>query len=161
MILGMPTFTFIHVLLSLIGIAAGFVVALGLLTGQRLAGWTLLFLATTILTSATGFGFPFTGLKPSYLVGLVSLIILAIAVYALYARKLERTWRAIYVVTALAALYLNVFVLIAQAFAKIPTLKELAPTQSEPPFLISELVLLIIFIGLGVVSTRRFYPAAA
>jgi hypothetical protein len=161
MILGMAPFTFVHVILSLIGIAAGFVVALGLLTGQRLAGWALLFLATTILTSASGFGFPFTGLKPSYMVGIVSLIILAFAVYALYGRKLEGAWRAIYVVTALAALYLNVFVLVAQAFAKIPTLTALAPTQSEPPFLICELVLLVIFIGLGVVSARRFYPAPA
>jgi hypothetical protein len=161
MILGMPPFTFVHVLLSVIGIAAGFVVALGLLMGQRLAGWTLFFLATTILTSATGFGFPYAGLKPSHMVGVVSLVILAVAVFALYGGKLQGAWRAIYVVAALAALYLNVFVLIAQAFAKIPALVALAPTQSEPPFVISELVLLIVFIGLGVVSTRRFYPAAA
>jgi hypothetical protein len=161
MILGMTLFTFVHVLVSLIGIAAGAVVVLGLLTGQRMAGWTLLFLATTILTSVSGFGFPFQGLKPSHMVGIVSLIILAVAVYALYGRKLVGAWRSIYVVTALAALYLNVFVLVAQAFAKIPALKELAPTQSEPPFLISEVVLLIIFIVLGFVSTRRFYPARA
>jgi hypothetical protein len=158
MILGMPTFTFVHVVLSLIGIVSGLVVALGLLTSERLASLTALFLVTTILTSATGFGFPFEGFKPSYVVAVISLVVLAIALYALYGKGLAGAWRLIYVITAVVALYLNVFVLIAQAFLKIQPLKDLAPTQSEPPFAITQGVVLIIFVIVGIVAAIRFHP---
>jgi hypothetical protein len=158
MILGMTTFTFIHVLLSLIGIAAGLIVALGLLTSARMSGMTALFLATTVLTSVTGFGFPFEGFKPSYVVGAISLVVLIVALYALYGRRLSGAWRAIYVVAAVIALYLNVFVLIVQAFMKIQPLKDLAPTQSEPPFTLTQGVVLVIFILVGIVGALRFHP---
>ena len=161
MILGMPTFTFIHVLLSLIGIAAGVIVVLGLLASARLSGLTALFLATTVLTSLTGFGFPFEGFKPSYVVGAISLIVLAVAIYALYARHLIGSWRWIYVVAAVISLYLNVFVLIVQAFMKIEPLKALAPTQSEPPFTLTQGAVLILFILVGVVAAIRFDPGPA
>ena len=161
MILGMTTFTFIHVLLSLIGIAAGAIVALGLLASARLSGLTALFLATTVLTSATGFGFPFEGFKPSYVVGAISLIVLAVAIFALYARRLAGSWRLIYVIAAVISLYLNVFVLVAQAFLKIEPLKALAPTQSEPPFAIAQGAVLIVFILLGIIAALRFHPTPA
>src|ERR1700736_545666 len=161
MILGMPTFTFIHVLLSLIGIAAGLIVALGLLASARLSGLTALFLATTVLTSATGFGFPFEGFKPSYVVGVISLVVLIVALYALYGRGLAGAWRPIYVIAAVIALYLNVFVLIVQAFMKIQPLKDLAPTQSEPPFTLTQGVVLVLFIAVAVVGALRFRPAPA
>jgi hypothetical protein len=159
MILGMPTFTFIHVLLSLIGIAAGLVVALGLMASARLSALTALFLATTVLTSATGFGFPFEGFKPSYVVGGISLFVLIVALYALYGQGLAGAWRPIYVIAAVIALYLNVFVLIVQAFMKIPTLMDLAPTQSEPPFTLTQGVVLVLFIVVAVVGALRFRPA--
>jgi hypothetical protein len=159
MILGMPTFTFIHVLLSLIGIAAGLVVALGLMASARLSALTALFLATTVLTSATGFGFPFEGFKPSYVVGGISLFVLIVALYALYGQGLAGAWRPIYVIAAVIALYLNVFVLIVQAFMKIPTLTDLAPTQSEPPFTLTQGVVLVLFIVVAVVGALRFRPA--
>jgi len=161
MILGMPTFTFIHTLLSLIGIAAGLIVALGLLTSARLSEVTALFLASTILTSVTGFGFPFEGFKPSYVVGAISLVVLGVALYALYGRSLAGSWRAIYVIAAVVALYLNVFVLVVQAFLKIPSLKDLAPTQSEPPFTLTQGAVLVLFIVIGVVGAIRFHPVAA
>ena len=135
MVLGMPlaTFTFVHVVLSLIGIAAGFVVLFGMLAAKRLEGWTALFLSTTILTSVTGFFFPVAGFMPSHAVGILSLIVLALAIYALYSGKLAGGWRRTYVVTAALAQYFNVFVLVAQLFAKVPPLKVLAPHQTEPP----------------------------
>src|SRR5271156_5233110 len=130
MILGMslPTFTLVHVVLSLIGIFAGVVVLIGLLTSNRLGSWTALFLLTTILTSATGFLFPFEKLLPSHVVGIISLVLLAIACLALYGMKLSGAWRWIYVVSAMIALYLNVFVLVIQGFLKIPFLHALAPS---------------------------------
>ena len=133
MILGMDTYTFVHVALSLIGIVAGIIVLLGWLADVRLPGWTVLFLATTVLTSVTGFGFPFSTLLPSHIVGIISLIVLAVALYALYGAHLSGAWRWIYLVTATIALYLNVFVLIVQGFIKIPALNALAPTQAEGP----------------------------
>jgi hypothetical protein len=161
MILGMTTFTFVHVVLSLIGIAAGLIVALGLLASARLSGLTALFLATTVLTSLTGFGFPFEGFKPSYVVGAISLIVLAIALYALYARGLAGPWRPIYVIAAVIALYLNVFVLVVQAFLKIQPLKDLAPTQSEPPFTLTQGVVLVVFVLIGILAAIRFHPERA
>lgn len=156
MILGMATFTFVHVLLSLIGILSGIVVAFGLLGGKRLDGWTALFLVTTVLTSVTGFLFPFHRLLPSYVVGLVSLFILAIAIFARYGRKLAGVWRSTYVVAAMVALYLNVFVLVVQLFQKVPVLKAMAPTQSEPPFVVAQIAVLALFVMLSVFAAIRF-----
>jgi len=156
MIFGMTTLTFVHVALSLIGIFSGFVVAYGLLTAKRLDGWTALFLVTTVATSMTGFLFPFHKFLPSHAIGIVSLLVLAIALVARYVRHLAGAWRRTYVISAVIALYLNVFVLIAQAFMKVPALKALAPTQSEPPFLVAQLVCMVIFIVLGIFAAKRF-----
>jgi hypothetical protein len=158
MIFGMTTFTFVHVLLSLVGIFSGLIVLFGLLTARRMQAWTLLFLATTVATSATGFGFPFDHLLPSHIVGIISLAVLALALLALYVFRLARAWRWIYVITAVLALYLNVFVLIAQAFLKVPALHALAPTQNEPPFAIAQGVVLLLFVALGTLAVRRFQP---
>ena len=156
MIFGMTTFTFVHVVLSLIGIFSGFVVVLGLLAAKRLDGWTAIFLASTVLTSVTGFLFPFHGVTPGIVVGIVSMIVLAIAIPARYVFHLASGWRRTYVITAVIALYLNVFVLIAQLFMKVPALKALAPTQSEPPFKVSQLVVLIVFVALTIAATKKF-----
>lgn len=156
MILGMTPFTLFHVALSLVGIVSGLVVLFGLLAGKRLDGWTALFLVTTVATSATGFGFPFDRLLPSHVVGIISLVVLAVAILARYALGLVGAWRWIYVVGAVMALYLNVFVLVAQAFQKLPGLNALAPTQSEPPFLFAQIAVLIIFIVLGALAAIRF-----
>jgi hypothetical protein len=158
MILGMTTLTFVHVLLSLVGIFSGFVVAYGLLKAKRLDGWTALFLATTLATSATGFLFPFHKFLPSHGVGIVSLLILAIAIYARYGRHLAGAWRRTYAVTAVIALYLNVFVLIVQAFMKVPALRAMAPTQSEPPFVIAQVACLVLFVVLAILAASRFRP---
>jgi hypothetical protein len=157
-ILGMSTstYTLVHVLISLVGIGSGLVVVFGLLAGKRLDGWTALFLVTTVATSVTGFGFPFDHLLPSHKVGIISLIVLAVAIPARYAFHLAGAWRWIYVVAAVIALYLNVFVLIVQSFEKVPTLKAMAPTQSEPPFLIAQLVVMALFIVLATFAVKRF-----
>jgi uncharacterized membrane protein SirB2 len=162
MILGMSlaTFTQVHVILSLIGIAAGLVVLGGMLGSKRLEGWTAVFLVTTILTSVTGFFFPFTGITPPHVFGVVSLVVLAVALMALYGRRLRGAWRWLYVVGALVALYLNVFVGVVQAFLKIPFLTALAPTQSEPPFFVAQLLALAVFVVLGVRAVRRFRPTS-
>jgi len=158
MILGMTlaTYTLVHVVISLVGIASGLVVLFGLLGGKRLAGWTGLFLATTAVTSATGFGFPFDHFLPSHGVATISLVVLAVATAALYAFHLEGPWRRIYVIGAVVALYLNVFVAVVQSFEKVPALRVLAPTQSEPPFAIAQLVVLVLFVVAGVAAARRF-----
>jgi hypothetical protein len=156
MILGMSTFTFVHVVLSLVGIFSGFVVVYGLFTADRLNGWTALFLITTILTSVTGFLFPFHKFLPSHGVGTISLIVLAIAIVARYMRHMAGAWRKVYVITAMIALYLNVFVLVAQLFMKVPALKAMAPTGSGPPFLISQIVVMALFIVLTIVAVKRF-----
>jgi len=162
MILGMSTstFTLVHVVLSLVGIFAGLVVVFGMFGSKKLDGWTALFLATTVLTSVTGFFFPFDKILPSHIVGIISLVVLALAILALYALHLAGPWRWIYVVSAVLALYLNVFVGVAQAFQKLPFLASLAPTQSEPPFLIAQAVVLVIFVGLGIAAVRAFHPPA-
>ena len=159
MILGMTTstFTLIHVLLSLAGIGTGFIVAYGLLTGKRLDGWTAIFLATTVLTSLTGFLFPVEHILPSHIVGIISLVVLAIAIVARYALHLSNAWRWIYVVCAVLALYLNSFVAVVQSFLKVPALKALAPTQKEPPFLVAQLAVMAVFIVLGILSVKRFH----
>ena len=162
MVLGMSlaTFTLLHVIISLVGIATGFVVVAGMLRADRLATWTAVFLATTVLTSVTGFLFPFERLLPSHVFGVISLVVLALALIGLYAFKLAGRWRWIYVVTAMIALYLNTFVGVVQAFLKIPPITSLAPTQSEPPFAIAQLVVLVAFIVLGVMAVRSFRPKA-
>jgi uncharacterized membrane protein SirB2 len=163
MILGMSlsTFTFVHTALSLIGIVSGLVVVFGMLGAKRLGGWTMLFLATTVLTCVTGYFFPSDHVLPSHIVGIITLVALAAAILAIYAYRLAGSWRWIYVVAALVALYLNVFVGVVQAFQKLPFLQPLAPTQSEPPFLIAQIAVMAIFIVLGFLAARRFHPKAA
>jgi hypothetical protein len=157
---GIPTDTFlqIHVALSLIGLASGLVVLYGLLNGNPLGGWTALFLVTTILTGVTGFPLPPFGLDPARIVGIILLVLLVAAVAARYAFHLAGAWRWIYIVTAIMALYLNVFVGVVQAFQKLPFLQSLAPTQAEPPFQIAQIAVLAVFIVLGIVAVVRFHP---
>ena len=162
MIFGMSvaTFTIVHVVLSLIGIVSGIVVLFGMLSAKRLDGLTAIFLATTVLTSVTGFLFPSDHILPSHIVGIISLVALALAMLALYVYRLAGSWRWIYVAAAVVALYLNVFVGVVQAFQKLPFLTPLAPTQAEPPFLIAQTVVLVILVVLGGVALRRFHPEA-
>ncbi len=151
----MDTLTLIHVVLSLVGIASGLVVLVGFLAGKRLDGWNAIFLATTILTSLTGFGFPFVAFLPSHGVGIISLFVLIAALAARYARHLAGGWARIYVISAVTALYLNVFVLVVQLFLKAPALNALAPTQSEPPFLVAQSLVLVLFVFQGRRATIR------
>jgi hypothetical protein len=162
MIFGMSTstFTLVHVLVSLVAIAAGFVVVFSMLSRKRVPGWTALFLVATIVTSVTGFFFPRDHILPSHIVGVLSLVVLAVAVFALYSRHLAGAWRWIYVVAAVVAFYLNVFVGVVQSFLKVPVLTALAPTQSEPPFLIAQFVVLALFVAFGIVAVRSFHPHA-
>jgi hypothetical protein len=153
---GLALFTLFHVLISLIGIGSGFVLVFGLLTSRWFNQWNSVFLVTTILTSVTGFLFPFHKLLPSHVLGILSLVVLALAVYALYARRLAGGWRRTYAISATVALYFNVFVLIAQLFMKVPSLKVLAPTQSEPPFKVAQLLVLLVFVLLGVFAAKGF-----
>jgi hypothetical protein len=150
----------VHVVISIVALAAGIVVVAGMLAGSRLPGWTALFLATTVLTSVTGFLFPATAILPSHIVGAVSLAVLAIAITALYGFRLAGAWRWIYVGSAIVAFYLNAFVAVAQAFLKVAVLQPLAPTQSEPPFLVAQLAVLAVFVVLGILAAIRFRPAA-
>lgn len=155
----LAAYTLIHVVVSLVGIATGLVVAFGLLRGRRLDQWTAWFLATTTATSVTGFGFPVDRFLPSHAVGLVSLMVLAIACYARYARRLEtRGWRAAYAISAVLALHLNVFVLVVQLFLKVPALNALAPTQTEPPFQITQLAVFVVFAALAAAAVVRIRP---
>ena len=160
MILGMTTstFTLVHVLISLAGIASGFVVVYGLLTGKRFDGWTAIFLGTTILTNVTGFLFPVKHLLPSHVVGIISLVVLAVALLARYGRHMERSWRWIFIVSAVLALYFNVFVAVVQSFMKIPAVHALAPTQKEPPFVVAQRAALLFFAALTVLANVRFHP---
>ena len=163
MVLGMSlsTFTMVHVIISLIGIAAGIVVMLGLLGSNRMPGLTALFLLFTVLTSATGFLFPFTQLLPSHIIAILSLVLLAIACFALYGQPLSGAWRWIYVVTAMISLYFNVFVLVIQGFLKMLALHALAPGNppSGPPFAIIQGIVLVFFIVVIVGAVRRYRPA--
>ena len=152
----MNVFTLVHVVISLLAIATGFVVAFGLLTGKPLDRWTAVFLAATVATSLTGFGFPADRVLPSHIVGGISLVLLSAAIYARYARHLAGIWRTVYVVGAVSALYLNLFVLVVQAFLRVPALRAMAPTQSEPPFQVAQIVLLAISVLVGVAATIRF-----
>jgi hypothetical protein len=163
MVLGMSlsTFTTLHVIISLVGILSGIVVVYAMLSSQDRMLWTAVFLGTTVLTSVTGFMFPFHQLLPSHIVGAISIIALAVALYALYARRLNGAWRWIYVSGALLALYLNMFVGVVQSFQKVGFLQPLAPTQSELPFVLAQAGLLAAFLALGYLAVTRFYPAAA
>jgi hypothetical protein len=152
----LKTFTFAHVVVSLVGIVAGLVVLAGMLASNPMEGWTAVFLWTTIATNVTGFFFPFKGFKPSYVVGALSLILLTVAYLARYTHHLVGSWRWIYVVTAIAALYFNVFVLVVQSFQKVPALNALAPTQTEPPFKRTQLVVLAVFVVLGALAVKNF-----
>ncbi len=151
----------VHVALSLVGIASGLVALYGLVTGKLFAGWTALFLATTILTSITGFPLPPYGFDPPRAIGVLSLVLLALAVAGLYVFHLAGAWRKIYIATAVAALYLNTFVSVVQSFQKLSFLQPLAPTQSEPSFVIAQLVVLAAFSALGALAVIRFRPAAS
>jgi hypothetical protein len=158
MVFGMSlaTYTLIHVVISLVGIGSGLIVLFGMFGGKRLDGMTALFLATTALTSLTGFGFPFEHLTPGIILGILSVVVLAIAVPARYSFRMAGKWRAIYVVTAVIALYFNCFVLIAQSFMKVPALHALAPKGNEPPFAIAQGILLVLFIVAGTLAVRKF-----
>jgi hypothetical protein len=157
LVMSLSTFTLLHVLLSLAGIGSGFIVLFGLLNGKRLDGWTAIFLTTTALTSLTGFLFPFEHLLPSHILGILSLLALAIVIPACYVFHMAGAWRGVYVIGASIALYFNVFVAVVQAFLKIPALKALAPTGKEPPFLVAQVVVLLIFIALTIRATKRFH----
>ncbi|MGM4903806.1 hypothetical protein AB8B21_18175 [Tardiphaga sp. 866_E4_N2_1] len=165
MVLGMSlaTFTLLHVVVSLIGIVAGLVAMVGLLKSKPMPGWTGLFLLTTILTSVTGFFFPVEKLLPSHVIGIISLVLLAVACLALYGQKLAGRWRWIYVLTAMISLYLNVFVLVIQSFLKVPPLHALAPSvpPSEPPFAIVQGIVLVFFVVTTFLAIRKFRPLPA
>ncbi|MGE3271453.1 MAG: hypothetical protein AB7P40_22075 [Chloroflexota bacterium] len=160
MVLGMSllTFTIVHVVISLVGIVTGFVVLYGMLKSDRMSAWTAVFLAFTMLTSVTGFFFPFDGIKPSHIFGVLSLVVLALAIAGLYRYNLSGRWRATFVISALVAQYLNTFVLVVQSFQKVPFLTPLAPTQSEPPFAIAQLLLLVFMVWAGYKAVRLFHP---
>ena len=163
MVFGMSlaTYTTIHVIISLIGIVSGLIVLFGMFGGKRLNGMTAIFLVTTVLTSVTGFGFPFVHVTPGIILGVLSLVVLAISILARYIFRMAGKWRAIYVITAVVALYFNCFVLVAQSFLKVPALHALAPKGNEPPFAIAQGILLVLFIVAGIRAVKKFQPAPA
>ncbi|MDB5309154.1 MAG: hypothetical protein JWO38_3356 [Gemmataceae bacterium] len=150
------TFVQLHVAISMAAIGSGFVVVYGLLANRRFDGWTAFFLATTVLTSVTGFLFPFNGITPGVIVGVLSLVTLAGALYARYIRRLAGGWRRVYVIGAVVSLYFNFFVLVVQAFQKVPALRSLAPEQTDPPFAIVQAITLAAFVVLGWLAVVRF-----
>ena len=153
--LSLETFTAVHVALSLVGIAAGLVVLMALLGGRERAGWMEFFLVTTVATSVTGFGFPVDRIFPSHVVGVVSLVVLAAAIFGRYGAHLSGRWRPIHVIAVVTALYLNVFVGVVQAFRRVPALNALAPQQTEPPFVVAQLLVLAAFVVVTIVAVRR------
>jgi len=155
----MDTFLLIHILISLAGIATGFIVLGGWISGRHLRGWTPAFLASTTLVSVTGLLLPLNGLTPAVVLAILSLLVLAVAIYALTVGRRAGRWETVYTIAALTALYLNFFVLVAQLFQKTPALKALAPTQSEPPFAISQALVLALFITLGISAVKRLKAA--
>jgi hypothetical protein len=159
--LSLANFTILHTAISLVAIATGVVVLYGWLQGRAHAGMTAVFLVTTVLTSVTGFMFPFNQLLPSHITGIISLAVLAPALFALYVRRAEGGWRNVYLIAATVALYLNCFVLVVQIFQKISFVRPLAPTQSEPPFLVAQVAVLIAFVVLGWFAVKRYKPAMA
>jgi hypothetical protein len=161
MILGMSleTFTFVHVVISLVGIMTGFIVVALMLSSAPIAGWNAFFLIATILTSVTGFFFfPVKAIGPAHIVGAVSLVVLAVVLFAVYGRKLSGAWRTVYVGSAIVALYLNVFVGVVQSFQKVTYLHNFAPNGSEPAFVVTQAAVLILFVLLGIVAVRRYHP---
>jgi hypothetical protein len=161
--LSLPAFTLVHVVISLIGIVAGLIVMFGLLGSKSMPGLTAIFLLFTVLTSVTGFLFPFKELLPSHMIGILSLVLLAIACFALYGMKLGGIWRPVYIVTAMVSLYLNVFVLVIQSFLKVPALAALAPAvppapPSGPVFAVVQGLVLLLFVLLTIGAWRRFRP---
>src|SRR5499427_972858 len=158
MILGMSVgaFTLLHVIITLVAIGSGLIVVGGMFASNKLPGTTAMFLLTTALTSVTGFLFPIHGFTPALGVGILACVILAVALFALYKEHLVDAWRWIYVITAVASLYLNVFVLVVQSFVKVSALNALAPTQTEPPFAITQAVVLAIFLLITLISVIKF-----
>jgi hypothetical protein len=152
----LPAFTVLHVAISLAAIVAGFIVLFGMIANKRLNGWTAFFLATTVLTSLTGFGFPINGMTPGIAFGIISLVVLAAVIYARYSRRLAGAWRKVYVIGAVFAFYLNFVVLIVQSFQKLTPLHALAPKQTEPPFMAVQIVAMVAFIVLGTLAVKRF-----
>jgi hypothetical protein len=153
------TFTLIHVIITLIAIAAGLVATYGMLRNVRMDLISAVFLLFTVLTSLTGFLFPFHGITPAITLGIISCVLLTFALAARYAFGLSGAWRWIYVVTAITSLYLNCFVLVVQSFLKVPSLHALAPKGNEPPFGVAQGMVLLLFVVLGFLSVRRFRPA--
>jgi hypothetical protein len=149
-------YTIIHTLISLVAIFTGFVVVFGLLAGKRRDGWTKWFLITAVATTLTGFFFPFHGFTPAIGLGIISLPFLAVTIFARYLKQLAGPWRWIYVIGAVTSLYFNLFVLVVQAFEKIPALHALAPTQTEPPFKLTQLIVLALFVVLAIAAAIRF-----
>jgi hypothetical protein len=160
MTMNITTLTLVHTIISIVAITAGLVVVGGLIAGARIDGWTGLFLVTTALTSITGFFFPFTKLSPSQWIGIISLVVLPFVLAARYWKHLLGAWRGIYVVGTVLVLYLNFFVLMVQLFRRIPALIVAAPKQTEPPFVLSQLLVMALFAWLGVAGFRRFRPQA-
>ena len=158
--MNITTLTLVHTVISIVAITAGLVVVGGLIAGVRIDGWTGIFLVTTALTNITGFFFPFTQLTPSQWIGIISLVILPFVIAARYWKHLAGTWRGIYVVGTILVLYLNFFVLIVQLFRRIPALLVAAPKQTEPPFVLTQLLVLALFAWLGFAAFRRFRPQA-
>jgi hypothetical protein len=154
----MSILTMVHVALSLIAIATGFLVIFQMIGGKTLGGLNSLFLATTILTSVTGFFFPITKLTPGLVIGAISMVVLTIALFALYGKKLAGGWRTVYVVTAVMAQFFNVLVLIVQSFQKIPALHAHAPTDDAPIVKIVQVCALVLCVALGVVAGKKFRP---
>jgi hypothetical protein len=159
-IFSLSAYTILHVIICFIAIGTGLVIVLGMLANKRLDGWTFWFLLFTALTNLTGFGFPFDHLLPSHFLGIFSMLATLAAIIARYMFDMQSVWRSLYAIAATIALWTNTFALVAQSFGKIPALNALAPTQSEPPFLIAELVMLIVFVVLGIAAVRQFHPVA-
>lgn len=159
--LSLPVFALLHVIISLVGIFAGLVVVGGFMSGKLLRGWTGLFLATTIVTNVTGFFFPVVKILPSHILGVISLVLLPVALVALYGKHLEGGWRKAFVVLSVMTLYFNCFVLVVQLFSKFPLLIATAPTQKEPPFAITHLIVLVIFVWLGRAAVKGFRNGTA
>jgi len=151
-------YTIIHTLISLVAIFTGFVVVFGMLADKRLDGWTKWFLVTAVATTVTGFFFPFHGFTPAIGLGIISLPFLAVTIFARYAKHLAGPWRWIYVIGAVICLYFNLFVLVVQAFEKIPALHAMAPTQTEPPFKLAQLIVLVVSALFAIIAAIRFHP---
>src|SRR5256885_13747443 len=148
----------IHTLISLIAIFTGVVVLFGLLAGNRVDGWTKWFLITAVLTTATGFFFPFHGFTPAIGLGIISLPFLALTIYARYPKHLAGAWRWIYAISAVICLYFNLFVLVVQLFEKVPALHTMAPTQTESPFKLTQVCVLVVSAVLAIIAVIRFHP---